>query len=182
MKRMIGWLAWMACAAIMPARAQNPGVGTLAGVTNAAILVEPLKSELAQQGLTAAQIARDIEGQLRLAGLPVAEDTGGGTPFLYVRVSAVPAAGRREPIYAYHVDLHFQQFAFLRRDGQLALVPTWRDGATGVVGVSDVLSLRDVIRTLVIRFLADFKAANRPEPAPGPAGGGAPEAVTREAP
>ncbi len=81
----------------------------------------------APQGLSRDRIQKDIEAQLRRAGIKVLNsgEFPVGDPYLRVRVATTP---ERAGLVAYSAALEFAQVVFLRRDPTVTFnrAPTWK--------------------------------------------------------
>lgn len=166
---MVGRIGWVSCclflitgavAAKTPEQRQADTLRALPGVY---FIVENVSPAGEADGLTTGQIRRDIEFQLRRAGIHIMSEAEWsrtpGRPFLYVRVSLAKSG----PRYAYHLEVQLLQRVKLERYLELApvQVPTW--AAPEEIGVIDEGQLQEVRRYLadqVARFISAYLAVN----------------------
>src|SRR5438128_825512 len=107
---------------------------TLRGLQGVYVLIEDVKPEIAQAGLTTQQLHTEVEGQLRHAGIPVLTKDQAfrmqGAPYLYVYMHLVP-----HPIglTVYAILVEVNQRALLDLNGFSAYVSTWSIQRVGTV-------------------------------------------------
>lgn len=132
---------------------------TIRGLTAVAVVIEPVPRGARARGLAADSLLRDVTAVLEAQGLSVLTEAGRlGTwrsPALYVQVSLF--ADEPTGLYAFHVRLVVEQRVTLRNEEDAAAVfvyaTTWDQGATGLVGIDDVVGLRSVVRDLTQQFI-----------------------------
>jgi hypothetical protein len=114
--------------------------------------------EDAPQGLPRDRIQKDIESQLRRAGIKVLNsgEFPVGDPYLRLRVATTP---ERAGLVAYHVALEFAQVVFLRRDPTVTFnrAPTWK--APDRIGLVPPAKLAESIRRDLTAQVDQFIAA-----------------------
>ena len=114
-------------------------------------------------GISPDQLQRDVESQLRQAGVTVLHmgDFPVGDPYLRVRVAVTP---EEQGLIGYEVELDFAQMVFMRRNPAVTFnrAQTWKaDGRLGLVppaGLAD--AVRRELRAQVDQYLADYRAVN----------------------
>jgi hypothetical protein len=119
--------------------------------------------EEVSQGLALEPIQKDIEAQLRRAGIRVLNsgEFPVGDPYLRVRVATTP---ERAGLVAYHISLEFAQVVFLRRDPTVTFnrAATWK--APERIGLVPPASLAESIQhgltEQVDRFIAAYNYVN----------------------
>lgn len=134
----------------------------LRGLKGVGVVVDGLKPEVEQNGLTASAIQTDVELKLRQAGIPVLDsDESGkaGSAILEISVSVLTSSDGRS---AYMITVGLDQDANLVRDPSIftALATTWQVGVLGSIGRPNVRSLRDVVKDLVDKFINAYFAVN----------------------
>jgi len=138
---------------------------TLRGLQGVSVLIEDVKPEMAQAGLTTQQLQTDVEGQLRHAGIPVLTKDQAfrlrGAPYLYVYVHLVP-----HPIglTVYSILVEVNQRASLDRNGSSASVSTWSVQRLGTIGRRHLATIRNDVRNQVDHFIHVYRSVN-PSPA-----------------
>jgi hypothetical protein len=109
-------------------------------------------------GLSRDQIQKDIESQLRRAGIKVLNsgEFPVGDPYLRVRVATTP---ERAGLVAYSVALEFAQVVFLRRDPTVTFnrAPTWK--APDRIGLVPPAKLAESIQHDLAEQVDQFIAA-----------------------
>lgn len=135
---------------------------TLAGLTALTVQVEPVNADAERDGLIRSELAAEVEGLLRGAGLAVVGQTKlfadvPGTPVLHLDVMTIRLDGR----YAYSVRLELWQAVALARDPSVrALAATWvRPQLVGIIAAESLANVRAVVRSAVDEFLDDRQAA-----------------------
>ncbi|MFQ5802380.1 MAG: hypothetical protein ACE5JQ_05730 [Candidatus Methylomirabilales bacterium] len=138
---------------------------SLAGLQGVELLVENMKPEVEQGGLTRADVQADVELRLRQAGIQVLTKAESfltpGAPVLYVSISTMKEEDCA--FYAFSVKLELRQW--IRLDRNLSIIhgsaTTWRaPGAVGVVGARNLRNVRENVRDEVGKFINDYLAAN----------------------
>ena len=127
---------------------------TLRGLEGVHVLVESLRPEVEQAGLTRQQLQTDVELRLRLAGIRVLTDEESrrtpGNPCLYVNVNVMLHS---DALAAYSVEVALEQQAALEIDSSLAIVKTWDVGLIGTVGTARLDSIRNHLRDKIDKFI-----------------------------
>ncbi len=136
---------------------------TLRALPGVYFVVEGLGDQLQQEGLETSAIQRDVEFQLRQAGIRIMTEPEWsmtpGKPFLYVRVSTV----KKEDHYAFHLSVEMFQAVRLERFQELApvQVPTWRAREEiGMIEAGQVKELRQYLAEQIHQFIEAFRAVN----------------------
>jgi hypothetical protein len=131
---------------------------SLKGLKGVAVIIEDLKPEIEQNGLTVTAIQTDVELKLRQAGIPISA-TGAGNPSLHISVNILQSTSA---ILPHVITIELRQTVFLTRDPSI-IVPgaaTWDVGVFGQVPKLNVRSLRDDVKDLVDRFINAYLAVN----------------------
>jgi len=134
---------------------------TLRGLQGIEVLIESLKPEIRQRGLTEDQLRTDTELKLRMAGIKVLSHkeklSTPGNPYLYVNANIISVAHT----YVFNIVVEFRQDAFLIRVPNIRTfggVPTWY---VGEVGINPRLEeIRAVTKDLVDRFINAYLSVN----------------------
>jgi len=133
---------------------------TLLGLTAVFVDVQPLDPVGLLAGLNQADVKRDLETKLRLAGLRVIAGPQDDVPpqergVLQVNVSVVPVP-KQDGTYAFSVYLALLQGAVMIRDMETILAtPTWWVNRTGVGSIEQI---RTGIAEASDRFVTAFRA------------------------
>lgn len=131
---------------------------TLVGLTRISVLLENVDEDAQQRGLSAHQIQTDVELRLRQAGIPVADTSEQGNPYLYVNVQTLRL---ERGAYVWHLEVQLlQRVALDRNPSNTLLAPTWGSSKLGIIGADKLSQLRDDIRDMVDEFINAFLAAN----------------------
>ncbi len=136
---------------------------TLRGLDAVGVLVELLPPNLEREGVTWEQVRKDVESQLRGAGIKLLtlEETmrAPGHPYVYVEV-----AGKRSPskFHAVHIRVSLKQSVRLKRNTSAeAIAETWSEN---LLVASETTSVKKVVqeglKDLVGRFMRDYSAMN----------------------
>ena len=135
---------------------------TLKGLSGVRVVVETLRPEVEQAGLSRATIQSDVEFRLRQAGIGVLTESvrAPGNPLLYVILVL-----HQGPLglYAYSLDVELDQLVSIVRDGSVnpALGTTWRAyPVVGTVGASNLNTIREDIGELVDDFVKAYLSVN----------------------
>ena len=137
---------------------------TLRGLQGVGVLIENLRFEFEQNGLTRSAIQTDVELKLRQAGIPVLSRDmllqSAGKPYLYVQVSVCIASS--DLSCAFHISVELRQNARLERDPNIySSVSTWSTlGLTGTVEKMNVRMVRDSVKDQVDQFINAYLAMN----------------------
>lgn len=137
---------------------------TLRGLKGVYVLVEDLKAEIEQGGLSGTQIQTDVELKLRMAGIKVLSKEEAvdapGRPFLYVHVNAFKAKSWGAYVYSTRVELH--QDVYLVRtapDFTKYSVCTWSISYVG--GITPELGdIRASVKDTVDIFINAYLSVN----------------------
>lgn len=166
---MVGRIGWVSCclfligAVVFAKTPEQRQADTLRALPGVYFIVENVSPAAEADGLTTDQIRRDIELQLRRAGIHIMSEAEWsrtpGKPFLYARVSLAKSG----PRYAYHLEVQLLQRVKLERYLELppVQVPTW--SAPEEIGVIDAEQLQHVRRYLadqMARFITAYLAVN----------------------
>jgi len=136
---------------------------TLRGLQGVYVLIEDVKPEMAQAGLTTQQLQTDVEEQLRQASMPVLTKDQAfrvqGAPYLYVYVHLLP-----HPIglTAYSSLVEVNQRAALDLNGSSASVSTWSVQRLGTIGRRHLAMIRNDVRNQVDHFIHVYRSVNPP--------------------
>ncbi|MGE5840341.1 MAG: hypothetical protein ACM34H_10425 [Deltaproteobacteria bacterium] len=131
---------------------------TLRGIKEVNVVIESIEPEIEKLGLTQAQVRADVEGKLRGANIPVAEQIERGRPavYLYVQVMRPEKVDR----LFYSISLSLLQNVVLERDPKVKTnTDTWQVRVLGMSSGTD--AIRSEIRSLMDQFIEDFRKANQ---------------------
>ena len=129
---------------------------TLKGLKGVRVVVEDLKPEVEQAGLTKASIQTDVELKLRLAGIPILTDSD--APFLLVDPQILRGSSG---IWSFCIKVELGQKVFLSRAPAIGLLAsTWSVGSFGHVSEDTVRTLRDPIKDKVDQFINAYSSVN----------------------
>jgi len=135
---------------------------TLRGLKGVMVLVESLSKTVEREGLTARQIRRDVERQLRRRGIRVLSqnkwlETPGG-PYLYINLNI---AKFDEKLYLYSLKIELHQGVILERDKKISCpAATWDKGMLGTIPSSELKTVHASILGYVDKFIKDYNSAN----------------------
>lgn len=135
---------------------------TLRGLVGVLVIVENIKEDAEEAGLTVPQLQLAVEQQLAQGGIRVlAHDewrTAEGRPWLYVSVNTVKVVTS----YFFSIDVQLKQEVTLRRDGSIMTSSaTWEMGSIGFVTAEDLPSkIGEFVSVYVADFISDCKVAN----------------------
>ena len=138
---------------------------TLRGLQGIFVYVEPLDTQIEQNGLTRNQIQTDMESVLKLAGihvLPKEEFLKGiGHPYLYgnVNISMLRTQITRYLFYI-RIELH-QEVLLVRAPNTKVSAVTWSAGGWGIDFSLD--HVRETVKAQVDKFISAYLAEN-PKP------------------
>ena len=129
---------------------------TLRGLTGIGVVVDPVASELEQQGLTQSALAAAIEKRVASAGLKVDKDSAA---FLGLRVTHVHT--RRGP-YAVCLAIGLYQPVILSRDQAVRTATGTWEAETVLMAGSKVLleASTSSVNELVDRFVSAYRSVN----------------------
>ena len=148
---------------VAPATPHAVARDTLRGLNGVHVVVEELRPEAVNDGLTKEAIEEGVVQRLWDAGIRVLmEDQwtiAAGAPYLYLNVNAV----KSKDLYVYAVDLQLNQNVRLERLPAVAVAATtWTTGCrVGAVSAESVRVLAQVAAQSVDRFIEDYRTANR---------------------
>lgn len=161
-------VAWLLSGGVLPAQesaATTPHAvarDTLRGLIGVHVVVEELRPEAVDDGLSKEAIEEGVVQRLWDAGVRVLmEDQwtiAAGAPYLYLNVNAV----KSKDLYVYAVDLQLNQNVRLERLPSVAVAATtWTTGCrVGAVSADSVGVLAQVAAQSVDRFIEDYRRAN----------------------
>jgi len=137
----------------------------LKGLTAISVLVEKLNADIKDKtGLTEKQIETDVELKLRMAGIKVVSLGESlnipGMPYLYVNLSIFRHSSGL--FFAYSIYIALIENVYLERNSAINVsAQTWFKGEIGVIGESQVSSIRNnIIKDTVDIFINDYLSAN----------------------
>ncbi len=138
---------------------------SLRDLTGVFVLVDKLLPDAEQDGLSSSQIQTDVEQRLKTAGIKVLtmEEMlkAPGMPTLYVDVNTL----KRQDAYSYSIEVILQQNVRLERDSRvLFIAPTWKIGAVGWVGATNINQIRNGISDMLDRFITAYISVNPKDP------------------
>ena len=129
---------------------------TLAGLSKVAVVIEPLRPDVADHVTSAAQLKADIQERLRKAGLQPTEDVG--APYVCVTVNSMKAGDKR---WVFAIDVAFRDLVRLDRDATCStLATTWKTGGLLALDEDNLAKLRDSVLAYVEEFALDYTASN----------------------
>ena len=161
-------VALLLCAGVLPAQesvATSPHAvarDTLRGLDGVHVVVEELRPEAVDDGLSKEAIEEGVVQRLWDAGVRVLmEDQwtiAAGAPYLYLNVNAV----KSKDLYVYAVDVQLNQNVRLERlPSVVVAATTWTTGCrVGAVAADSVRVLAQVAAQSVDRFIEDYRTAN----------------------
>ena len=150
---------------------------TLRGLQGIGVIVDMVRPEAEQLGLTREALQTDTDLQLRQYGIKVVSFlemfTTPGVPVLYINANVKVRPGEIDPTVAVSLVVQLKQNVSLDRDPTIhCKVPTWESAAVATVGRANIRQVRDVAKDLVAGFIKDYLAVNPGQPAPTPEGRG----------
>ncbi len=121
--------------------------------------MEDLDADAERDGLTRSQLQTDIELRLRQAGIPVDNHA---PRVLYVVVNTIKD---ELGLYGFSIRVEFRRPVHLGRDPSLTTPGvTWSaTPLVGIVGSSDLATVRDDVRDLVDQFISAYLEENPKE-------------------
>lgn len=139
----------------------------LQGLEGVFVVVECIKPEIEEYGLTKKALQTDTELQLRQYGIKVLtreelQSTPGGQNF-YINVNVVKVEER--PVAAVSISVELKEDVLLLREPKriCCCAATWRRGCAVLVGLIKIKDLREDVKDLVNEFINDYLAANPKE-------------------
>ena len=144
---------------------------TLRGLQGIGVIVDMVRPEAEQLGLTREALQTDTDSQLRQYGIKVVSFLEmfrtPGIPVLYINANVRVSSGEIDPIVAVSIVVQLKQSVSLDRDPTIhCKAPTWESAAVATVGRANIRQVRDAVKDLVARFINDYVAVNRKQPAP----------------
>ena len=135
---------------------------TLKGLKGLYVVIEDLRPEVEQAGLTKSAIQTDVELKLRQAGISVLSReqwlNEPGWPYLYVNVNVNP---RSDYSWPYNILLELKQRVILSRDPTIDLnTTTWSVHAVGAYFKANIRDLRNDIKDNVDLFINTYVSVN----------------------
>jgi len=136
---------------------------SLYGLPGVYVLVESLNLDMEKDGLTKDQLRKEVESQLRNAGIRVLTREEKlktpGNPQLYVNVNLLKSSSPFA--YAYSVEINLEQeVALVRKPKMRTVATTWSQGSVGIVGIANLKAIQETVRGRVDHFIHDYFAAN----------------------
>jgi len=138
---------------------------SLKGLSGVTVVIEDIRPDAIQDGLSKEEIQTDVGLRLRMAGIKVGDAkassllAAGSFGMLMVTVNTLKHS--QTEIYAYAVDIDLQQNVTLVRDTQIKIfASTWSFGNTGMVGASHLSSVRDDVKDGVDKFINSWLSVN----------------------
>lgn len=137
---------------------------TIKGLPGIGVLVEKLPGELEKEGLRRDQLQKDVEAQLKKAGIKVysREECSKipGEPYLYINLN-VNIAKTESDLYPYTIDIMLiQKVSLIRDPNRVAYAITWSTGGVGSITKSIVNQLRENVTEVVEIFIQRFLEEN----------------------
>jgi len=128
---------------------------SLRGLEKFDIVIEDLDQDARACGVTKSDLQREVELKLRLAGIPIDDESTTG---LYVRLSVMV---RNNSLCVYSLGVSVGQLAMLLGNGEIDIVVTWGERALGTVG-QDLPGgwIKDSLRDMMDQFLIDYLEVN----------------------
>jgi hypothetical protein len=140
------------------------GRSTLRGLPGVYVLVESFNLDIEKHRLTKDQLRKDVEAQLRNAGIIVLtreeKSKTPGCPQLYVNINLLKSSSHYAYAYSVEVSLE-QEVSLVRKPYVRTIATTWSQGNVGIVGIANLRALRESVRGKVDSFIQDYFAANR---------------------
>lgn len=153
------------CSVVMAQTDSKSSRQTLKDLAGVFVLVDKLQPDAELDGLSSSQIQADVESRLKATGIKVLtmEEMlkAPGMPTLFVDANTL----KRQDSYTYSVEVVLQQNVRLDRDPtELFIAPTWKIGAVGSVGATNIKQIGNGIRDEVDRFIAAYLSVNPKDP------------------
>ena len=136
----------------------------LKGLEGVYVLIEPIRSEAQEDGLTEVLLQTDVELQLRKAGIKVLTKEEcfktPGAPYLYINVNTVKF--KNLELYSFNIKIELTQYIQLERNPSITIpADTWSVGMVGSVVASQMKSfVRESLGNLVDKFINDYLVVN----------------------
>jgi hypothetical protein len=133
---------------------------SLRGLPGVMVSGPRIDPRLEQAGLAPEAVRQDVEQRLRLADVPMLGKEEGATQSAQPHIMVVVFAHAANPsFFAYTIMMQLKQNVRLE-SGMEMPVPTWQIASIGMVGSSDLQPLRENLRGLVDRLVADWRSVN----------------------
>lgn len=144
-------------------------IETLRGLRGVYVVVETIRADIEDAGLTTEQLQTDVELRLRKVGVRVLSESEWlatrEKPYLYVNINVFKTDPGGDVYYPYSISVALIQQVYLRRrnsNEQLVLTPatTWNKGLLGLLGRDKLRSVREDVGELIDMFINAYLAAN----------------------
>ena len=140
----------------VPLAAQTQFDRTLRGLSEFSITIENLSPTANTIGITRANLRRDVELKLRLAGIRIVPES---LPRLYINLRVLLSPIRT--LYAYRLDINVQQDLDLSDGRRFPGVTTWHKGMVGTAGNEVVKeAIYDALKEEMDDFLNAYLTVN----------------------
>lgn len=141
---------------------------SLKGLKGFVVLVERLRADAENNGLTTDSIRTDVELRLRQAGITVypsvRDDPSPAKAYVYVNINLRAANGTATGLFAASVSVELQQWLRSRVSDLEFPGATWSRGTIVTVGASHLRDIRDTVKDRIDEFINDYLAANPKQP------------------
>lgn len=128
---------------------------SLKGIQAVQVVVEQIKPDAEQDGLTRSDLQADVELRLRQAGIPVGPSSAAAG--LIVNVNTTKASG----MYSVNILVEVIQSVTLERTPSIRLVaPTWSMTTVGLAGASHLREVRSIAAQIVDKFIDAYLEQN----------------------
>jgi len=129
----------------------------LKGLTEVMVIVEDPPLEVAREGITRDQLQKDVELQLKQAGINVPKELGS---FLHVNILGLKPANCQ--IYAFHIEVTLRQTVILDREppSKLDKCATWKIGGISFVEMANLSKIREEVKFYVDGFINTWRFEN----------------------
>lgn len=137
---------------------------TMRDLTGVEVVIEPVRPDAEQDGLSTSKLRSDVEAQLHEAGIRILSTeerrTEPGHPYLYVSITTVKTGS----LYAYAIDISLNQTVTLTRHPSIqTFAPTWSVQASGLISASHLATIFEQVRGYVSKFIRDYSSINPEE-------------------
>jgi hypothetical protein len=135
---------------------------SLKGLPGVFVVVDDLEPVIEKAGLTKADIQRQVEQELRLAGIDVLTReqwvTTPGGPYLHVNTFVVSSD---DNVWPFFIEVSSMQRVALERSSvNIFFAPTWSVATVGSVGSNKLLQIKDIVKDYVDQFVKAYRVAN----------------------
>jgi Putative peptidoglycan binding domain len=140
---------------------------TLRDLPGVGVLVEHLRPEVEQAGLTQRQVQTEVEQRLREHGIKVLTQPEFlrtfGRPLLAVSIQSTSAEHDSKELYGVHIIVALKQRVLLERNTTIPAVEaaTWEVSAHRMVGRDAFQLVQEDVAQLVDRFIQAYRSVNR---------------------